>query len=172
MKRTLSIIGIGAAFLAVSLWVWFTNGKSSKAVMAKFRLGGALLTLTSALTLGSCGGRPVITCYDTPSMNEVLIECDRTRESIEVRNGDKITIGVSYFNAYGIRVSIVKGEDPSGNAEVLQSTVYEITGQDASVTHTVNAGSYTGQAQILVYMLSSADDEGYVCEYYKLNVIG
>lgn len=59
MKRTLSIIGIGAAFGAVSLWVWLTRGKNAKAVKAKFRLGGALLTLTSALSLVSCGGRPV-----------------------------------------------------------------------------------------------------------------
>lgn len=53
MKRTLSIIGIGAAFGAVSLWVWLTRGKNAKAVKAKFRLGGALLTLTSALSLWS-----------------------------------------------------------------------------------------------------------------------
>lgn len=172
MKRTLSIIGIGAAFGAVSLWVWLTRGKNAKAVKAKFRLGGALLTLTSALSLGSCGGRPVITCYDTPSMNHVLIQCDRTNESADVRNGDKITIETSYFNAYGIRVEIVREGSSSGTDEVLQSAVYEVSASDASISHVVNVGSYAGAAQIKVYLLESADDEGYVCEFYKLNVIG
>ena len=124
MKRTLSIIGIGAAFGAVSLWVWLTRGKNAKAVKAKFRLGGTLLTLTSALSLGSCGGRPVITCYDTPSMNQVLIQCDRTNESADVRNGDKITIETSYFNAYGIRGEIVREGTSSGRDEAVKSSVY------------------------------------------------
>ena len=172
MKRTLSIIGIGAAFGVVSLWVWLTRGKNAKAVKAKFRLGGALLTLTSALSLGSCGGRPVITCYDTPSMNQVLIQCDRTNESVDVRNGDKITIETSYFNAYGIRVEIVREGVSSGTDEVLQSAVYEVSASDTSISHVVNVGSYAGAAQIKVYLLESADDEGYVCEFYKLNVIG
>ena len=171
MKKILSIIGIGTAFLAVSLWVWLSNGKSAKAVRAKFRLGGVLLSLTSALTLGSCGSRPVITCYDTPNMNEVLIECDRTGGCIEIRNGEKITIATRYFNMYGIKVSIMKGEAPSENGDILQKAVYEISGQNTNVTHTVDVGSYTGKAQILVYLLNSADDEGYVCEHYNLNVI-
>ena len=52
MKKTLLVIGLGTAFLAVSLWVWLSNGKSAKAVKAKFRLGGALLTLTGMMAIG------------------------------------------------------------------------------------------------------------------------
>jgi hypothetical protein len=55
---------------------------------------------------------------------------------------------------------------------VLQSAVYEVSASDASVSHVINVGSHTGAAQIKVYLLESADDEGYVCEFYKLNVIG
>ena len=32
MKKTFLLIGLGTAFLAVSLWVWLSNGKSAKAV--------------------------------------------------------------------------------------------------------------------------------------------
>jgi hypothetical protein len=69
MKKTLLIIGLGTAFLAVSLWVWISNGKSARAVKAKFRIGGALLTLTGMMTVGSCN--TLTTCYDPAPVNAV-----------------------------------------------------------------------------------------------------
>lgn len=62
MKKTLLIIGLGTAFLAVSLWVWISNGKSARAVKAKFRIGGALLTLTGMMTVGSCNSNTLTSC--------------------------------------------------------------------------------------------------------------
>ena len=44
-------IGIGIAFAAVSLWVILSGGNNAKAIRAKYKLGGALLT-TWALQIG------------------------------------------------------------------------------------------------------------------------
>ena len=51
MKRALMIIGLGIAFVGASLWVMLSGGRSAKAIRAKFRLGGAILTLVSYLLL-------------------------------------------------------------------------------------------------------------------------
>lgn len=112
MKKTLLIIGFGTAFLAVSLWVWLSNGKTERAVKAKFRFGGALLTLTGMMTVGSCN--VMTSCYDPAPTNMVYIERGETQD---VKNGDHITVKVSYFSAYGIKVTIAKDAE---NSEILQ----------------------------------------------------
>ena len=125
MKKTLLIIGLGTAFLGVSLWVWLSDGKSARAVKAKFRLGGALLTLTGMMTLGGCEGKgQLVSCYDPAPANLIYIEREGAyTEAQNVKNGDLISIKVSYFSAYGIKVSIVSAGD---NSKVLQSEIYKI----------------------------------------------
>ena len=89
MKRILPIICTGAAFLAVSLWVWLSKGKNAKAVKTKFRLGGVLLTLISTISIGSCGGSPVVTCYDTPIPDSGLTELEEDSKATESENAKK-----------------------------------------------------------------------------------
>ena len=63
-------IAAGIAFLAVSAWVFLTNGKNAKALRAKYKLGGLLLTCTAMLSVASCGQipHPGVTCYDAEIM--------------------------------------------------------------------------------------------------------
>ena len=89
MKRILPIICTGAAFLAVSLWVWLSKGKTAKAVKTKFRLGGVLLTLISTISIGSCGGSPVVTCYDTPNPDSGQTEQEDDSKATESENDKK-----------------------------------------------------------------------------------
>ena len=89
MKRILPIICTGAAFLAVSLWVWLSKGKSAKALKTKFRLGGVLLTLISTISIGSCGGSPVVTCYDTPNPDRGQTEQEADSKATESENDKK-----------------------------------------------------------------------------------
>ena len=89
MKRILPIICTGAAFLAVSLWVWLSKGKSAKALKTKFRLGGVLLTLISTISIGSCGGSPVVTCYDTPNPDSGQTEQEADSKATESENDKK-----------------------------------------------------------------------------------
>lgn len=162
MKKAILFIGIGAAFLAVSLWVWLSNGKSARAVKAKFRLGGALLTLTGMMTVGSCN--IMTSCYDPAPTNMVYIERGETQD---VKNGDHITVKVSYFSAYGIKVTIAKDAE---NSEVLQSEIYKITESSADVIHTIDVADYVGEAHLRVYLMIS-ENEIYELDYLKLNVL-
>lgn len=162
MKKAILFIGIGAAFLAVSLWVWLSNGKSARAVKAKFRLGGALLTLTGMMTVGSCN--IMTSCYDPAPTNMVYIERGETQD---VKNGDQITVKVSYFSAYGIKVTIAKDAE---NSEVLQSEIYKITESRADVIHTIDVADYVGEAHLRVYLMIS-ENEIYEQDYLKLNVL-
>ena len=59
-------IGVGIAFLAVSLWVILTSGKNAKAVGAKYKLGGMLLTTWAMLSACTCNGTGpgLVSCYD------------------------------------------------------------------------------------------------------------
>lgn len=162
MKKTFLLIGLGTAFLAVSLWVWLSNGKSARAVKAKFRLGGALLTLTGMMTVGSCN--IITSCYDPGPPTMVYIERGETQD---VKNGDQINIKVNYFSAYGIMVSIEKGAEDWG---VLQRETYKITDANADVIHTINVGNHIGEAHLRVYVMTSEND-GYECDYLLLNVL-
>ena len=162
MKKTLLFIGLGAAFGAVSLWVFLSNGKSAGAVKAKFRLGGALLTLTGMMTVGSCN--IISSCYDPAPTNMVYIERGETQD---VKNGDHITVKVSYFSAYGIKVTIAKDAE---NSEVLQSEIYKITESSADVIHTIDVADYVGEAHLRVYLMIS-ENEIYELDYLKLNVL-
>ena len=162
MKKAILFIGIGAAFLAVSLWVWLSNGKSARAVKAKFRLGGALLTLTGMMTVGSCN--IMTSCYDPAPTNMVYIERGETQD---VKNGDHITVKVSYFSAYGIKVTIAKDAE---NSEVLQSEIYKIKESSADVIHTIDVADYVGEAHLRVYLMIS-ENEIYELDYLKLNVL-
>ena len=165
MKKTILFIGLGTAFVVVSLWVWLSNGKSARAVKAKFRLGGALLTLTGMMTVGGCDGKgPFVTCYDPAPANMVYIEQGETQD---VRNGDHITVKVRYFSAYGIKVTIAKDTE---NSEVLQSEIYKITESRADVIHTIDVADYVGEAHLRVYLMIS-ENEIYEQDYLKLNVL-
>lgn len=169
MKRTCAIIGIGLAFLAASLWVWLSNGKSAKAVKAKFRLGGALLTLTGMMTLAGCGdAAPTVMCYDPTPKDAVEIEREGAYEAAQsVKNGDNVNIKVRYFSAHGIKISI---ETALEDAEVLQSRIYEIKDSSTEISHIIDVADYVGEAYLKVFVMLS-EDYGYVRDYLKLNVL-
>lgn len=168
MKKTLLIIGLGTAFLVVSLWVWLSDGKSARAVKTKFRLGGALLTLTGMMTLGGCEGKgQLISCYDPAPANLIYIEREGAyTEAQNVKNGDLISIKVSYFSAYGIKVSIVDADD----SKVLQSEIYKIPDSSADVKHIINVADYVGEACLRVYYMRT-ETEIYEIDHLKLNVL-
>jgi hypothetical protein len=84
-----------------------------------------------------------------------------------VRNGDQIKIELTYFSAYGIKVTIEKGVN---NREVLQSDVYQITESNTNVFHTIDVGDHVGEAHLRVYVIISEGNE-YESGYLFLNVI-
>ncbi len=154
MKKTLAIVGLGAAFLAVSLWVWLSNGKSAKAVKAKFRLGGALLTLTGMMAMGSCTP-PGGTCYDPAPLNEVWLDYGDYRNEegvVEVRNGDQLTIHTAYLAVDELVVTL----NDAASME-MQREVYEVDNTTSELLFTIDVDDYVGAAELII---SLAGEQG------------
>lgn len=161
MKKTLTFIALGVAFLAVSLWVWLSRGKNTKAVRAKFRLGGAIVALTSVVNLTSCGGGGVfgVDCYDPAPTNEIYWREYSHNPSYEMtaKNGDEISISCYYMTVEQVIVSI----ESVDSGEELQRTTYDVTDNSSfTLTHIINVGDYTGKA-IVKFLLASEVLEPY-----------
>ena len=113
-KYFLIYILVGAAFLGVSAWVYFTRGKNVKALRAKYKLGGIMLTCLAMLSVASCDGlRPWVTCYDavieerTEDIISISIEAsDPSYEHNEMSPGDKfcVVIDLPTYDKYVLKV--------------------------------------------------------------------
>ena len=146
MKRTLMLIGLGIAFVGASLWVMLSGGRSAKAIRAKFRLGGAILTLVSLTSLASCeNGGFMVSCYDPapPPHNEVHINAN---VGTEFRNGDEISIYCDFAFADSATFTLLSDKE-----EVLQSETMTLEPGEACVDITLNVGDYRGKATLKVY---------------------
>ncbi|MBO7307182.1 MAG: hypothetical protein J6U59_04055, partial [Alistipes sp.] len=108
MKRTIMLIGLGIAFIGASLWVMLSGGRSAKAIRAKFRLGGAILTLVSLTSLASCeNGGFMVSCYDPAPPPTNYHRWNNDVANSELRNGDKVIL--KYVCQFGneVKVSLV-----------------------------------------------------------------
>lgn len=121
MKKVTAIIvlaGVGMAFLAVSAWVFFSRGENAKAIRAKYRLGGIMLTFLTMLSAASCGDGgdgigPFVTCYDpvVSERTDNLVSLDIKRRDTsyrynEISPGDTVSvlIRVPTYKQYVLRV--------------------------------------------------------------------
>lgn len=151
MKRTIILIGLGAAFVAVSAWVALSGGRSARAVRTKFRLGGAILTITSALTAASCE----TSCYD-PVMPPRNMVYANTKIGTELRNGDIVPITIySEFASEGhISLESIEGKE-------LQSLTITLPGdgEHDTVEFTIAVGDYRGEAKLKSSCQEWADDK-------------
>ena len=141
MKRTIMLIGLGIAFVGASLWVMLSGGRSAKAIRAKFRLGGAILTLVSLTSLASCE-RVMVSCYDPapPPHNEVHINAN---VGTELRNGDEINIYYAFDFAATLSLSVLSEEGVE-----LQSEVLTLEPADEYIHFILNVGDYRGKATL------------------------
>lgn len=90
MERKLTtpfvVAALAVAFVAASAWVWFSRGRNARAVRTKFKIGGLLLTLTTAVTTQSC--KHSVTCYDVE-----LPYYHLANRSDSLVNGDTLRLG-------------------------------------------------------------------------------
>lgn len=167
MKKTLLFIGFGAAFLAVSLWVWLSAGRSAKAVRAKFRLGGALLTLTGMMTLGGCGTttcyEPQIECYDPAPVNEVFIDDYIHGTPLEVSDGDELVIETYNITYPTLLVTIL-----DAGSLVLQEQRFEVAEIGGQISLRLDVAAYLGDADLVVSGLTEMGDE-HILYVFDLN---
>ena len=149
MKRTLMLIGLGIAFVGASLWVMLSGGRSAKAIRAKFRLGGAILTLVSLTSLASCeNGGFIVSCYDPAPPPTNYHRWNNDLPNSELRNGDKVIL--KYDCQFGNEVKVSLVTDDMSEDRVLCSQTYEVAKGENQLEFTIEAGDYRGRAELIV----------------------
>lgn len=108
MKKTelfipIILVFLGIAFVAVSLAVYLSDGKSAFWVSRKMRLGALIITLSS---LGACDGciNPPNTCYEQVATDRFVIE-SAVNDTVKTKISDSLS-----FNA---RVSFPQSQEYS-----------------------------------------------------------
>lgn len=134
---------LAVAFAAVCVWVFLSGGKNARAVRAKFRIGGLMLSISSMFLTAGCRHIIQPTCYDTAAPEFVKIAQSNTTGDLKV--GDVVLITVEYgqFTSYSYEIN--KGD----SSEVLQSGDLVIT--DGSGTLTISPTDYKGPVTIVIY---------------------
>lgn len=155
----------GAAFLAVSLWAFLSNGRSAKAIRYKYKLGGIMLTAWAMLSAASCEGvppfvtcyEPVVECYDVAApSNEVYVEV-KDYGGNKLKSGDVLTVRIDYPTYHNYRCRITA--DPSnGDAFVIQTHDFTVTESNSSVEITLVATDYKGSAKVTVCGIGMMQD--------------
>lgn len=181
MKKGVIIIGLAIAFVAASAWVVLSGGKSAKAIRTKFRLGGAILTLTGIAALSSCetGVTGVTTCYDPappvdhipPAVNDVYALFPTViNEAYDVHNGAVLPFSITLESEEDVIFVI---STPEG--EELQRVRYlSDNNQRNEFNMIVDVGAWRGVAELHIYF-DYAPELGIFVEHshgaYLLNII-
>lgn len=164
MKKTILLIGLGVAFVAVSAWVFCSGGRSARAVRAKFRLGGAILTLVGMTTLTgcitSCYDPADPTCYDpAPPTPTNQISAWQGVYSSSLRNGDVVRFSAECdFES----VATISLRDDDGTT--LKSEDYTLAIGYSDLWFTIEAGDYLGPATLVVRFQVYSDRVDYMTE--------
>ena len=145
----LFFVVLGTAFLAISLWVWFSNGKNANAIKAKYKLGGMILSLSF---FASTGCEPVITCYDPIPQDYVYAE---KLYSDSIFKGDSILISIQgktfQHYSYSLSDSTVTKVLQEGILAVLKNT-------NSEFTFIINKNlPYTGKVKIEIFGEQTAE---------------
>lgn len=135
------IAGLAVAFAAVSAWVWLSGGKSARAVRTKFKIGGLLLTLTTAVATQSCNS--FRTCY-SPAEGPLTPFCELFDRDMKFANGDTLIVGIYDYDYRFFSFEIIDKENNSLQKEVLKD-VY------TAENNTIAVGDYVGAAKVNIY---------------------
>ena len=167
----------GAAFLGVSLWVFLSNGRSAKAVRAKYKLGGMMLTAWTMFSAASCEGvvpqvtcydpAPEVTCYEPAIMeNEAGLHV-QGNDKLEIRPGGILEVYIMYptYNQY--KCSIYAGE--TTEAPLIQEYEYLVpdTGK-ADFTLELADTDYKGKATVQLQGMRLTPDSSHQPEWESL----
>ena len=172
----------GTAFLAVSLWVYLSGGKSARAVNAKYRLGGILLTAWSVLSMVSCDvpGLPptdgtdegLIMCYDPVPDNYVSLSIVHKNTSAfyqysQISPGDDIV--VQFYNPqFKDYVLVVKADDEK---TVLQQSEISIKDPGTLIYNVPLSDEITYKGQAIVLVEGVADTQNTLCSTMTIEIL-
>ena len=148
----------GAAFLGVSLWVFLSSGRSAKAIRAKYKLGGVMLTAWTMFSSAACEGvtpqvtcyepvDPQIMCYDVPMETNSLTVSVKDYGGINIKPGDVLIVNLAgpTTDEYKFRIHAGDVEAP-----VIQEFSYsdENVPYEIVIEQTLSATDYKGEATI------------------------
>ena len=170
-KYFLVYVFVGIAFLAVSAWVFFSRGKNAKAVRAKYKLGGIMLTCWAMLSVASCDGvfNPggEIMCYEPEPDYYVTVRTVHHDENWQysLSPGGDLTVDVTcnYEVLDHFDIVIRKWIDMK-EGDVLQKATFESGGKNKlqyTLKYDPADKSYAGTARVDVYGYSEGNEEGY-----------
>lgn len=161
MKRIFAVVGLcllGVAFVGASLWVMLSGGHNARALRMKFRIGGAMLTLSALVSLASCGrGEFGVSCYDPAPPPENDHIWGKGVDNSELRNGDVVLL--NYECSFGEEVKVSLMSDDENEDRVLCSQTYTVAKGDNTLEFTIDAGDYRGRAQLCVEYDKYQDDD-------------
>ena len=155
-------LAAGVAFLAVSLWLILSGGKSAKATRAKFRLGGIMLTAWSMISAASCVGVPTVTCYEPavpPEVTcyDVAMESDIFTVTVKDYGGNKLKPGdtmvfkIQYPGNGFYHLYIHSGDFQSPVIQEFSCTLPEGFGEEYTFEQVLEPTDYRGEAAITVF---------------------
>lgn len=183
-KYFLLYVIVGIAFLAVSAWVYFSRGKSAKAIRAKYKLGGILLMCMAMLSVASCSGilgpGPVM-CYDpvieerTDDIARVTIRStDESFRYNEITPGDLFEVDIQHptFDKYALRVVLNDKEGTELQKTILVATEEAATQEGLHFSVPLSAEvTYKGEALVQVQGVVKDDPEELTQLCYYVQVI-
>ena len=161
---------VGIAFLAVSAWVYFTRGKNAKAIRAKYKLGGIMLTCMAMLSVASCGelGDPggEIMCYDPPPDYSFTLRTGHPDSDwgYSISPGAVLTVDVDChrYDKYGIVIR--QFDDLNMKAgEILQTAAFVSDGNTQFKFELVfdpTDKTYEGTAEVDIYGYPEGEEDG------------
>lgn len=183
-KYFLIYVFVGIAFLAVSAWVFFTRGKSAKAIRAKYKLGGMMLMCMAMLSTASCGevfNPGLVTCYEpmieerTSDIASVTIKSsDTSFKYNEITTGDLFDVDIQHptFDKYVLRVVLNDKEGTDLQKTALVTTEEATTQEGLHFTVPLSAEvTYKGEAIVQIQGVVKDDPEELTQMCYYVQVI-
>ena len=168
IKYFLLYVFVGIAFLAVSAWVFFSRGKSAKAIRAKYRLGGIMLMCMAMLSVASCGQifNPGVTCYDPAPEYYFAVTTGKHDANWKyiLYPGAVLTVQIECHRYQYWKYGIVLSRDEDMTAgEVLQTACFDAEGKTEfqyELSYDPADKAYAGTARVDIYGYPEGEEDG------------
>lgn len=125
-----------------------SRGRNARAIRAKYRLGGAILSLLAIVSCSTgCGnGEGMMTCYD-PVTGHNYITAPENLQSAKLRNGDVLIFkGYCNFPTKATLTLLDKADKELQHKEYTLESVYE----EFDLEFEVEVGDYRGIATLRI----------------------
>lgn len=152
-------VGIGAAFLAVSLLLYFRGGKSARLTARKMRLGALLLTLGSFASCDGGGGETM--CYVTVQLDQIEVKNAFTGELVLDTDSSRTVEGSIYEmrqEHYSYAVYDNAAETMLSEADIIYS-YQEGDSTAADFSFELDSSLVPGDYQLRFYNFSAAEND-------------